>query len=470
MSSDYLNNLRDADCVPGSKNSVVVDAGELYHMRQSSVILSAAEKARRKREEAARKAEVEKHARDRKTRMLKMEEDKKRRAPIMTETEEIENANNNQLLSHAKASMDEELDDVKHMNQMMLYAKCATIRDMQIRDRAKSQQAMMMQEKRLDTEMEVARIKDIKMVEERERIRAEEQRIGAQCIIKQIQEREAERVRQQEVREHEASAMIKKIKMQEVREEQDRQVKVVAGRKMLEQVMEANNAQARAKLRLKQQEMEEDSRIVEYIKAKEAREAAADAEGDRVKQEKEVEVARMRAQQEKAQDRQSQIDELRAKRYQEANDRAWRTKQMEEAQKQQALWEDMAVAREVQRREKAHRMAEQAMQEREEYQNVLEWNRAQAEVEELKVVQSKERQDGHREELLDQISIHEREKALARQKFLQEGKQITKQMKVDKRKLQAIKAEKLRTLQQAGVPVKYQAELAKKKVMVPTIH
>lgn len=31
--------------------------------------------------------------------------------------------------------MDEEHDDIKHMNQMVLYAKCATIRDAQIQDK-----------------------------------------------------------------------------------------------------------------------------------------------------------------------------------------------------------------------------------------------------------------------------------------------------------------------------------------------
>jgi len=42
-----------------------------------------------------------------------------------------------------------------------------------------------------------------------------------------------------------------------------------------------------------------------------------------------MEIARLRAQQEKAQDRQSAIDELRAKRYQETKDRNFRQIQLE---------------------------------------------------------------------------------------------------------------------------------------------
>jgi hypothetical protein len=35
-------------------------------------------------------------------------------------------------LSKAQKKMDEEMDDVKHMNQMVLYSKVVTIRDKQL--------------------------------------------------------------------------------------------------------------------------------------------------------------------------------------------------------------------------------------------------------------------------------------------------------------------------------------------------
>jgi hypothetical protein len=82
-------------------------------------------------------------------------------------------------------------------------------------------------------------------------------------IIKQIQEREAERIRQQELREQEAQAMLQRIRELELREEEQRKERAVAGRKLLEQVVTANNEQARAKLRKKQEMIEEDLRIAE---------------------------------------------------------------------------------------------------------------------------------------------------------------------------------------------------------------
>jgi len=469
VSASYLNSARGS-MAPGAKNSVVVTTSELYDIQNKSIILTAAEKQRQKKEREAARNEVARIANLRKERMLRMEEEKKKRAQNLTETEKIALQQNEHVLVNAKQSMDEELDDVKHMNQMMLYAKCATIRDVQLREKQKIQEEMAAQEKRLDTEMEVARIRQIKMLEDREVIRATEQKIGAQCIIQQIQEREAERVRQQEIRDQESAAMIQKIKLLEEKDKEEKLAKIEVGKKMMVEVMQANNAQARAKLRAKEQEMQEDMRIIEYLKAKEAREAAKEADLAQVKQEKELEVARLRAQQEKAQDRQAQVDELRAKRYQEEDDRRWRAKQLAEAKKKSVLLSEVAVARELQRREKAKRMAEQAQQEREEYYEVLEWNRVQAEQEQSHVASLKVVQDAHREEILNQISEHEMEKALARQKFLQEGQSVARQMEQDKRKLVAIKAQKLAQLRAAGVPQKYQAELAKKRVLVSTIH
>ena len=99
----------------------------------------------------------------------------------------------------------------------------------------------------------------------------------------------------------------------------------------------------------KQQELEEDLRIQAYVKQKEAREALKESELKRKAKEKEEEVARLGSLQARSQDRQSELDELRAKRYQEAKDRKWREQQMQVAKKQQRLRADVAHSREHQR-------------------------------------------------------------------------------------------------------------------------
>jgi hypothetical protein len=64
--------------------------------------------------------------------------------------------------------MDEEHDDVKHMNQMMLYSKVVTIRDQQKEEQKKLEEEWISEQKRMDLMMEIERLKSLKMQEERD--------------------------------------------------------------------------------------------------------------------------------------------------------------------------------------------------------------------------------------------------------------------------------------------------------------
>lgn len=467
VSADTIARLtKDANAQDG----IVIKTTELNALKETAKIITSSEQAANRQRNLSSKAVIAEKAHAHKARILQMEKETKLRAPRYSEAELEELAEKERTLINAQKAMDEQWDDSKHMNQMMEYAKCVTIRDAQILEKQRVAEQLALEEKRLDTIMEIERIKAIKAVEEREKRRAEEQRQGAQVIVKQISEREAERVRKQELREQEALAMLQKIKEVEQKEEQERQAKVVAGRKLLEAVVTANNAQARAKLRKKQEELEEDMRIADYLRAKEARERELEAEQERIRAEKEREVARLRMMQERAQDRQSALDELRAKRYQEAKDRAWRNSQLEVAKKRETMKKDIAESRELQRAEKDRRMAEQAILEREEYLRVLEWQKEQVEKDRAKEEESKRSKVDYRQSLQQQIVVHEQDKELARTKFLEEGKKLAVQQEAERRKLVAIKQAKLEQLKKMGIPEKYRAELAKKKVLVTSIH
>lgn len=96
--------------------------------------------------------------------------------------------------------MDEELDDVKHMNQMVLYSKVVTIRDKQLEENRQLEKEWLEEQKKLDLMMEIERLKGLKVQEEREKVRMEARRKGALVIVDQIQEREIERIKQQEMK------------------------------------------------------------------------------------------------------------------------------------------------------------------------------------------------------------------------------------------------------------------------------
>ena len=87
------------------------------------------------------------------------------------------------LLSKAQKQLDEDLDDVKHMNQMVLYSKVVTIRDKQLEENKRLEQEYIEEQKKLDLMMEIERLKALKVEEEREAVKVEQRIKGKQVIV-----------------------------------------------------------------------------------------------------------------------------------------------------------------------------------------------------------------------------------------------------------------------------------------------
>lgn len=65
------------------------------------------------------------------------------------------------LLSKAQMLLDEQLDDVKQMNEMVLYSKVVTIRDKQIEENKQLEREFIEEQKKLDLMMEIGRLKSL---------------------------------------------------------------------------------------------------------------------------------------------------------------------------------------------------------------------------------------------------------------------------------------------------------------------
>ena len=72
------------------------------------------------------------------------------------------------MLSKAQKRQDNDLDDVKQMNQMVLYSKVVTIRDKQLEENKRLEQEWIEEQKKLDLMMEIERLKVLQEEEERE--------------------------------------------------------------------------------------------------------------------------------------------------------------------------------------------------------------------------------------------------------------------------------------------------------------
>ena len=439
----------------------VLSASELSRMRDIAMPEAdrqAALAAARMSAQAGKQA----RAKERKEKMVELEAQRKLMVPP-SEIEQQQSAEKAAMLSAADRQIAEELDDVKKMNQMMLYSKVVTIRDAQLNEKKTIQKERLEEERRLDTIMEVERLKALKMYEERESRRKEDQKNGAQVIINQMRERERERVRQLELQDQEREAMLRQN--HQMKEDEIKQVvqKKESGKKLLEQVAASNAEQIELKKKEKDKEIEEEQRIAMYLREKEMRDQKRMQEEEAVKAERERETARLRAMQEKMKDKQAELDALRAKRAAEEAERQWRKQQQLAAEREATILKSLDHAREAQKLEKERRLIEQAQQEKEEFDRILRVQREAEEVEHHGKTKKLMAAHEHMEELQAQILMNAEVRKKNRMDFLDEGVQQRARMEAGRLKLEGIKSEKLKSLQGAGVPAKYTVDLANKK-------
>lgn len=259
---------------------------------------------------------------------------------------------NDNLLSQAKKMLAEEHDAVKDMNKMLLYSKVATIRDKQLHEQKFIHAEFKKQNEKMDLMMELERLKELKFQEERERTRKDQQRVGSMIIIDQIKEREMERLRQKDLLDRERMLMLKQVKELEEEDVKVAEIKKDQSAKLSKEVEKTNTRAIFEKEKKKVEERELELKIHAYNLEKAFKEEEDLAEKLRVKDLKEKETQRMREKQERAQDKQSELDAIRAKRAYEAAERAAREKERNEIVVRQKKVVDLLEANERQKMDK----------------------------------------------------------------------------------------------------------------------
>mmetsp|Transcript_32711 Transcript_32711/g.97180 ORF Transcript_32711/g.97180 Transcript_32711/m.97180 type:complete len:526 (-) Transcript_32711:253-1830(-) len=446
-------------------DAVIIGASDLNRIRENAKLMTREEEMEQKqRQEEAYNERMHK-SQARKEKILALEEERKRNA-MMKADGGAEQRQKNGVLERAKAMLDENHDDVKHMNQMMLYSKVVTIRDAQVQEKRYVHAEKEEEERQLDAMMEIERLKALRMYEEREKERLVSQRAGASVIIEQIKDRQAQRMKEEEQRDMERAFILKQIDALKAEEVEQARQKHLAAERLMKEVNEANGAAMKIKEDKMLADQLEEQRILEYQEAKEARERGVEAEKQRVAAEKEKETAKLRAQQEKAADKASEMDALRAKRAWEAAERAARAKEQAEKDKLSGMAKELGVARDRQQAEKERRLGEQAKFERDEFERIISVQMQQEEAERSRQTEEKAIMIQHSRELKQQIAAREEKAFQERRDFLEEGNAARSQLGNERSKLEKIKSRKIDELKKTGVPEKYWAELAKKKISI----
>ena len=140
--------------------------------------------------------------------MLSITESKKKNVPL-TEEQKLKRKRKQQIIQKARDLRNEDRDDVKEMNKMIMYAKVVTIRDKQLSQKKMIHGRFVEEEKQKDLMMEIDRLRAIKLQQELEREHKIKMKVDHEMIIQQIKERELMRIRAKEEVEKEGMLMIK---------------------------------------------------------------------------------------------------------------------------------------------------------------------------------------------------------------------------------------------------------------------
>ena len=166
-----------------------------------------------------------------------------------------------------------------------------------------------------------------------------------------------------------------------------------------EQVVKEDNVAVRTALAKAKQVDQMEKLKLQHQKEIEALQAEHERENEGLAQQKEKEVQKLREKQERARDKQSELDAIRAKRAYEEAERAAREKERQEIIIKNKKVVELLEANEKQKLDKEYKLGEQAKQEQEEYQKIIEKQIKDLEAERRKDEEKKKMRYDHNHEL-----------------------------------------------------------------------
>ena len=345
------------------------------------------------------------------------------------------------------------------MEKLSLYARVATIRDRQKAEHKEMEKVFKKKEDKLDTMMELERLKELKLQQDRELYRKIQNKNGCLIVIDQIKDKDRERMKQQELIDREQKMMLLQIKELHAQEIRAAELKKINNEKAAKEIAETNRIALLNKQKKLLEEREEDLKIFKYNVEKAKKEEEELREKKRIQDEKEKETQRLREKQEKAIDKQAELDALRAKRAFDEAERQARIKEKEEEMIRKKKLADLILANEKQKKEKEIQLMEKAKQEKEEYEKIVR-NQIEEMEKERRIEEEKQRKKiEHNLDLVKLIKEKEEREKMKEREIIEEYRK-NKQIRDDwLRRMEKIKHEKIQKLKDLNIKPEYIADL-----------
>lgn len=373
----------------------------------------------------------------------------------LNDLEEEAKKNAEALLQIAEKQRVEQEDEIKHLNELILEAKCHAIRDMQVVEKQQISNEIQHEDRRLDGMMEAERLNAIRVQEEIEERRRRERLEGAAVIINQIKENEDQRIIEMEKKDQEKVAVRKHLEQLHLEDMITLEKKKHDQHTLKGDLDTANQEIARQAELKKEHEILLDYKVQEYQREKAEREQRLEEFLENQKKEKELELKKMRDKQQRASDDAAAADALRAKRNQEEQERRWRQKEIDDAEKNAKDTEELMGARKDQISQKMKFLAIQAQQERNEFDRVLKAQREAIEKDRGEEARNRDKNNEHITHVKKQIREKEQGRIQERTSFFEEGIKLDQEARSRRQKLEDVKQAKVQELQGYGIPEKY---------------
>ena len=350
---------------------------------------------------------------------------------------------------------------VRVMDKMCLYAKVSTIRDKQLKERKVIEDIYRKKEEKIDLMVEIERLKSMKAQEEKDKILQKMKQDGKKVILEQIEDNKKIRLKQKELEEKEKIELLKRIEEEQKKEQELNLKRIKESEKRIQESVEANKKAVLAKKERILAEREEDLKLERYNKEKYRKEEEAYQEKKRLEHEKEIELQKLREKQEKVQDNQELLDEIRAKRsFDEANMKE-RKREREELILKEKRLKDLIMENNKQKLYKEIQLAEEAKKEKEEFERIIkehlkeiELNKEREKIKMLKLID-------HNANLKRQIIEKEEKEKVNRREVLEEGRKDLQQREQYANSIEQIKRDKIKYLRDMNIDEKYIAPLRK---------
>ncbi|XP_078276548.1 cilia- and flagella-associated protein 45 isoform X1 [Rhinoraja longicauda] len=466
ITKDHIRDLIIPTEDPSGK-TLIINPVDFERIKAASRVISEAEREAMRKATNAEKMNAAESSADRKS-FIRTKELLRRKNEKLTDVDEAARDRAQYLLEKANTMRLEQEDEIKKINETIVGARCHAIRDAQILEKEQITKEMLEEERRLDMMMEVDRQKAMKMQDEIERKRKE---IGLRAkanIIEQMEEKEKERMLLQEIKALEARDRLKAMERLHQEDLENLQAKHRKQMKTHHEIKEANDAVQRLKGEMQEQDRITDQKVREFQEAKQKRETEFDELQKRLRREKAIEVARLQALQERAQDVKAEQDALRAKRSQEAAEREWRRKELEDEQKKAKLNAELKESRSTQIHQKQHFLAVQANKERQEFERVLKVQKEQMAKEQMEEDDRRHGRTKFATDLREQIREKEQKQIAEKAAFFEEGKRLKEEAHQRRVRLDQIKQKKLDELRSVGLPEKYCHQIERRLKAIST--